>query len=607
MAEEMKAVAEAFTVISQTPEKSMAAATLATLVSVPESLNLLCVLATHPEVFTVSEVPPLFVRLARDVQENHQQQQQQQTTPVKQGQKKQQETGPPPDHVLEFTGFAGNEGRKQQLDDVLRPYLDSMSVTVEWADANTADAVFCDSATAQHAIAELRGGDLPRGVRIVPFSEASVVSKELAAKSFWGHPVSAPAICPKSGTVGPGAATAIPVTIKCDTKEAAIHFTTNGTVPTLASAKYTGPIIVERPMTICAKAFKPSMISSKVATSTYTGPQQQLQQQQQQHQPQPQPPQHQKQHRQPQQETTTTTTTSAPAPAATAGEPRPPHVIAFKEFVIEDGRPPLMSQGGYAVLYFAKHRQSPVCVRMPEGLATDKKTKETFLGDTAILTGLRHPNIVQLLGVCSPPDPYCIVTEQVEGCPLSMVIINPAVHLMGQDRYSIALDIARGMSFLHGHRIAHLNLNPTSVIVSETGSCKISECGIAAMAKKLNLMPISAANPAFIAPETLLGMSKGGSTAELAGDVFSFGMLMWFILTRQMPFEGMTTPQIVAEVAHGKGRPKIPCECEYEYGRIMSKCWKREPEARPSFDRVVEKLENLIGESTAQQQPGGFL
>jgi Protein tyrosine and serine/threonine kinase len=76
-------------------------------------------------------------------------------------------------------------------------------------------------------------------------------------------------------------------------------------------------------------------------------------------------------------------------------------------------------------------------------------------------------------------------------------------------------------------------------------------------------------------------------------DVFSFGIILWEIYTRAIPYDGMQPVQVVAAVLGRRERPRIPSRCPAPLSQLMQQCWAHDPNVRPSFNEIVPWLEGL--------------
>lgn len=88
-----------------------------------------------------------------------------------------------------------------------------------------------------------------------------------------------------------------------------------------------------------------------------------------------------------------------------------------------------------------------------------------------------------------------------------------------------------------------------------------------------------------MAPEVI----KGKEYTEKA-DVFSFGIILWEIATRQPPYRNLTAVQVGLQVAHNKLRPKIPKNVPSNFSFLMQRCWDTDPNMRPSFKQCVREI-----------------
>jgi len=100
----------------------------------------------------------------------------------------------------------------------------------------------------------------------------------------------------------------------------------------------------------------------------------------------------------------------------------------------------------------------------------------------------------------------------------------------------------------------------------------------------------SGMTPNFAAPETLLKKPVSEKT-----DVYSFGLIMWELLTYCIPFEGLNTEDLKIQVAREINplRPPIPKNCPTEYKNLMEDCWQYSAKDRPTFNQILQKLSEI--------------
>jgi len=94
--------------------------------------------------------------------------------------------------------------------------------------------------------------------------------------------------------------------------------------------------------------------------------------------------------------------------------------------------------------------------------------------------------------------------------------------------------------------------------------------------------------PSWTAPEVL----RGEKYTEKC-DIYSFGVVLWESVTRKTPHEGLPHFQIVFQVGTQGLRPTIPRHCPHAWARLITDCWSEDPNGRPSFEEIRERLQNF--------------
>lgn len=222
-----------------------------------------------------------------------------------------------------------------------------------------------------------------------------------------------------------------------------------------------------------------------------------------------------------------------------------------------------------------------------------------------LLASLRHPNIVTFMGYCV--EPPCLVTEYCTRGSLYDRLAEArgggaaASQLTWERRLNIALDAAKGMLYLHTRDtpIVHRDLKSPNLLVDYAWRTKVTDFNLSKMTDIDGIVSVGGApdNPRWLAPEVLNG--KG---ATLSSDVFSFGVVLWELLTWQSPWELESRDRWVVcrKILDGE-RLAFPSVEELpptgqgldDYIALVKKCWLDEPTARPSFAQIVPELREL--------------
>jgi serine/threonine-protein kinase CTR1 len=252
---------------------------------------------------------------------------------------------------------------------------------------------------------------------------------------------------------------------------------------------------------------------------------------------------------------------------------------------------PPIGKGAYSVVNRAVLKGTVVAVKTFVGQDYYGDVRADFNREIALLTRLRHPNIILFIGACRTP--LCIITELAErGCLYD--VINQVPHEMTWARIkSIALDSCRGLAYLHNQTppLLHRDLKSANVLISESFVAKISDFGIA---KRLAIhtMTMRVGTTRWMAPEVLT--NKGSTMAySLGSDVYSFAVVIWEMLTLQLPWGKVTFDhQIEDRVTAGEHLP-IPPSTPDCYRDLMESCFNFDAQQRPPFTQLIFDIEAI--------------
>ncbi|ELR14036.1 protein kinase domain containing protein [Acanthamoeba castellanii str. Neff] len=235
-------------------------------------------------------------------------------------------------------------------------------------------------------------------------------------------------------------------------------------------------------------------------------------------------------------------------------------------------------------------------------LGTDVAIKKLFFVDDDFmqkyieremdtLTGLSHPNIVQLMGLCIETDDMYIITEFITGGDLRSKLKDKSVEMDWKLRVEVLRDIALAMNYLHSKSIMHRDLKSHNLLVGENWKVKVCDFGLARSAptegeEANHLMTIVGTNE-WMAPEVAMGESY-----DKSADVFSFGMVIYELITRDKP--PMRKLKDCYAFNGDDHAGNIPSDTPPALWDLLLLCAARDPQDRPDFKKVVDSLKTIL-------------
>lgn len=201
-----------------------------------------------------------------------------------------------------------------------------------------------------------------------------------------------------------------------------------------------------------------------------------------------------------------------------------------------------------------------------------------------------HPNLLPVIGCCNQPPSLVVVSEyQALGSLYNLLHTNKSLIIDNQQALKFALDIARGMAFLHSldPKVPRLYLNSFHVLIGEDMTARINMADAKFSFQERNKVY----QPAWMAPEAL--QKKDSEINSQAADMWSFAIILWELATRQVPYAGLSAVEIGMKVALEDLRVSIPPGISNHMARLTRICMNEEPGKRPTFDQIIPILTKM--------------
>ena len=267
-----------------------------------------------------------------------------------------------------------------------------------------------------------------------------------------------------------------------------------------------------------------------------------------------------------------------------------------------------MGAGAYGEVWAGQWRRNEVAIKslhVSESLSEDDKNN--FLDEMQLLSELRHPNIVRFLGACLEKSSMCILFELCPGSLYDYLYkhddpLPEKHHLVKMFR-----EVALGIYYLHcfDPPVLHLDLKSANVLLDDLGTAKVCDFGLSHTMEDAAAAAASGSmgSPQWTAPEKLRGQRY-----DEKADSYSYGILLYEVLARKVPYEGKAqTELVVAIICNMLPRPTVPDEQKVGWPRevveLMNACMYEDPTKRPDFAAILDTFEKIEPRRHKERRP----
>ncbi|KAG6398635.1 hypothetical protein SASPL_140102 [Salvia splendens] len=262
-----------------------------------------------------------------------------------------------------------------------------------------------------------------------------------------------------------------------------------------------------------------------------------------------------------------------------------------------------IGQGSCGTVYHALWYGSDVAVKVFSKQEYSDDMILAFRQEVSLMKRLRHPNILLFMGAVTSSQCLCIVTEFLPRGSLFRLLQRNSPKLERRRRIQMALDIARGMNYLHhcNPPIIHRDLKSSNLLVDKNWTVKVGDFGLSRLKHETYLTTRTGGKgtPQWMAPEVLRN-----EPSDEKSDVYSFGVILWELVTHKIPWDNLNSMQVIGAVGFMNQRLEIPSDVEPQWTSLIESCWHSEPQSRPSFQELMEKLKDMQRQCAIQMQAG---
>ena len=260
-----------------------------------------------------------------------------------------------------------------------------------------------------------------------------------------------------------------------------------------------------------------------------------------------------------------------------------------------------IGEGGMGRIYNAEWQGKQVALKKVKLNYNEKENIQRikkFINEINIIASMRHPNIVLYMGTTIDKNNVCLITEYLPKGSLYNYLYIDKKQFTEKQKINIALQMAIGIQYIHSRKILHCDLKSSNVLLDENFKIKLSDFGLSYVMTEIP-KGITFGTYRWMAPEIL-----NDGKYEIASDIFSYGMILWELLTGTVPYCNIFKNDIIIDKKSIKNYVNMKFENNEEIiplpkdgnitlRYITSKCLQYRPQDRLSLDEIIKHLSKV--------------
>ncbi|XP_037492898.1 serine/threonine-protein kinase STY17 isoform X2 [Jatropha curcas] len=223
-----------------------------------------------------------------------------------------------------------------------------------------------------------------------------------------------------------------------------------------------------------------------------------------------------------------------------------------------------VASGAYGDLYKGTYCSQEVAIKILKPERVSAEMLREFSQEVYIMRKIRHKNVVQFIGACTRHPNLCIVTEFMARGSIYDFIHKQKGAFKLPSLIKVAVDVSRGMNYLHQNNIIHRDLKTANLLMDENEVVKVADFGVARVQTQSGVMTAETGTYRWMAPE--------------------------------LPYSYLTPLQAAVGVVQKGLRPTIPKHAHPKLAELLERCWQHDPAQRPNFSEIIDILHQIAKE-----------
>jgi len=265
-----------------------------------------------------------------------------------------------------------------------------------------------------------------------------------------------------------------------------------------------------------------------------------------------------------------------------------------------------IGRGGFSTVYLARETSTDnrFAIKIFEKRELEEKSFKEMLKREALATHLQHPNILVIRKLGFTRNVSYIVTDYIAAGSLAERLNQYYWRPQLSEVLSIFKQIASALNYLQSQRIIHRDVKPGNILIDYDNNCYLGDFGVATLIEQLYGSAMVVGTPQYMAPEII----RSPELASDKTDIYSFGVVMYQILSGRLPFDGETAQEWMQ--AHLEATPHpMTSEIPHSIAEMVNTCLAKDPHARVSADQLhslIVEIESALSEDQLKWRISGY-